>query len=261
MHNLGEYRPVCINCQKISQWRRFFKTYSLDRAGSCEGCGGPTVPLDSLFIPIAKILWKKGYRTTYSCMGHYKKDTGFKSIPYVGFDQDYEFSSIPVGWKKEQSVIRFKGRDYKKAVKAFLEWAKQIPRLDQRDRPVTSVSFSDKKYHEEYILFFGRRSADKNLKKHYPDFKKVSSVSELNKENRVVIDSRKIDKLMPYFGDKKVIIVFEMNKDREKNWLPTGIYGWGAFSSKKDYYLYTELIQSFPVLLTGDSNEIYQIRY
>ena len=63
------------------------------------------VTIDELMIkPIVK-LNKNGYRTRYCCSGHEMRREKEDRKGYILFDDKYKFSSLPEGWREDDSLL------------------------------------------------------------------------------------------------------------------------------------------------------------
>lgn len=274
MKNVAEFKPICIHCHQIEPWHKFYKSLNQDLStGTCSKCQGLTVLVDSLFIPIAKILWNKGYATTYSCLGHCKKDCGYYNRPYVGFKDISKITTIPKNWTKDENSIRYKKNSPTHAFKYLLEWAKSLPKLqtDSLLKPEPKP-IENQKYNSQIIFFMGKKSFNKVYKKQFSKYKvltKITKVADLRKYKNVIIMAKDLAKWAlileahaPFSKDQNAIIVFELNNEREDSMVPAGVSGWGAFKSKAIYGLFKLWIKKYsPQLKTGDGKKTYSVPY
>lgn len=79
---------ICTECSRIIPTCND-SAKNEDLPCAIDGCNGFMEPIDEEMVPIIKMLNDKGYKTIYSCQGHFRRDgsnTFAKfSVPYIAF--------------------------------------------------------------------------------------------------------------------------------------------------------------------------------
>ncbi len=269
--NKSDFVVACTNCCSKRSWGEYFNSLTVDMStGVCGKCDGATVKLDSLLFPIMVVLWKKGYETTYSCMGHLKKNTGYKGDPYLGLKKWTIATNIPLGWKKDGKFIRYKKRNLMIGYFSLMEWVKNLPYKKKTNRK-NKHKLIDSKYNNNITIFLGNNAfkKHKNLYINYENLKNLKKLSDLKDKKKIIIDARLLFKFAleleiykHLFLNKEIVIVFKLNYEKERYSIPTGLSGWGMFANKKYYVLLNLLLRIHsPRVQTADNSKIYNVKY
>lgn len=98
----------CLKCGEIYKSNIKDTQIQFENNGKIEdriwcpktSCIGQVIEVDDIFLPIIKLLNKKGYYTSFCCSGHVG-DNGLSS--YISFDDTmHGLPNIPKGYKEEK---------------------------------------------------------------------------------------------------------------------------------------------------------------
>lgn len=86
---------LCLDCNRVYHQKTL-------KYGMCKSrdCGGISVEVDELFIPVIAELNRKGYITKYCCSGH----CGDNSGSYIYFEDYIKLPNLPEGYLYDQDL-------------------------------------------------------------------------------------------------------------------------------------------------------------
>jgi hypothetical protein len=256
---IHDNRIYCLKCNKENSMENYlstlFKSSTGYNCGECSFCGYETFPIDEDIIPVVRGLREKKYLTDNCCIG------GNNPL-YVALDSDIKFKtkfkylnqSIEYG----RLVLRLKKKyinENKKALKELISFILTLEEKKEISILIPSKRFYSKKNNSKISLCFNQKLS--LIKFKGDKYKIISKDSMLTKteflkirmkKNIVIEDINSLQNVIPYLAiypfAHNVVIIVPMNKEKEKEGIPT-FNGWGSFRDHKTYGLYKILKTSF----------------